>query len=86
MLSFKNQELKGVQSNSEKLLILLKKNKGKLNLWDKSSPQEIEEQTQMSKSAFKKAVGILYKNREINLGQGYIELKKRKVIMIEEKN
>ena len=70
--------LKGVQSNSEKLLILLKKNKGKLNLWDKSSPQEIEEQTQMSKSAFKKAVGILYKNREINLGQGYIELKKEK--------
>ena len=41
---------------------------------NKSSPEEIEGQLNMSKSAFKKAVGILYKSKKITLGRGYIEL------------
>ena len=65
---------KGVQTSSEKILEALKSAKGRLNLWDKSSPEEIEEKLQMSKSSFKKAVGNLYKSKRITLGKGYIEL------------
>jgi len=66
--------LKGIQTNSEKILEAIKSENGHLNLSDKSSPEEIEEQLKMSKSAFKKAVGILYKSKKITLGRGYIEL------------
>jgi uncharacterized protein len=66
--------LKGIQANSEKILEEIKSNNGHLNLSDKSSPEEIEEQLNISKSAFKKAVGILYKSKKITLGKGCIQL------------
>ena len=67
--------LKKHQSNSEKILEkLCASSHGKLSLWDKSSPKDIENSLQMSKSAFKKSVGILFKNKKIHLGEGYISL------------
>lgn len=66
--------LKGVQNNSEKILEALKKADGHLDLWDKSSPEEIERELKMSKSSFKKAVGTLLKSKKIVLGDGFIKL------------
>lgn len=45
----------------------LKANGGKIPLGDKSSPEEIYDRFQISKSAFKKAIGGLYKERAITI-------------------
>ena len=66
--------IKGIQTNSEKILEALRAEGGRLDLWDKSSPEDIEKRLHMSKSSFKKTIGTLYKNRQITLGQGFIEL------------
>ncbi|MBL4586461.1 MAG: GntR family transcriptional regulator [Flavobacteriales bacterium] len=55
----------GIEPNARKVLEVLNKNRGLLKLSDKSSPEEIEEQLQMSKKAFKKAIGNLYKQKLI---------------------
>lgn len=47
---------------------------GKIPLGDKSSPEEIYEHFQISKSAFKKAIGGLYKERTITIGDQEIRL------------
>src|SRR5690625_641197 len=53
--------------NAETILEELKKNDGFLPLHDRSSPEEIEEILQMSKTSFKRAIGNLYKNRQIKI-------------------
>lgn len=63
-----------IEPNAEKLLSILKMNKGKLNLTDKSDPELIKSFLQMSKKNFKKALGTLYKQRLVNLHDNYIEL------------
>ena len=47
--------------------IILKKLEplGELNLSDKSNPDDIMQQLQLSKKAFKKALGVLYKERKV---------------------
>ncbi len=50
------------------VLAALDANGGALPLHDKSPPTEIKRRLNMSKKAFKKAVGRLYKNRLIELG------------------
>ena len=45
----------------------LTKAQGVLHLSDKSSPQEIKKQLQMSKKNFKKALGYLYKQKRIKI-------------------
>jgi predicted RNA-binding protein (virulence factor B family) len=45
----------------------LKKNKGFLNLSDNSSPEEIQARMKMSKKVFKKAIGILYRQKKIRI-------------------
>jgi len=54
----------------EKLL----KEDGFLPLHDKSAPEEIKRQLQLSKKAFKKGVGVLYKNRKITIQEDGIHL------------
>lgn len=49
---------------------------GEINLGDKSSPEEIYNRFQVSKSAFKKAIGGLYKERLITLSDHQIKLVK----------
>ena len=66
--------LTAVKNNSDLLLDALNAAGGKLNLWDKSSPEEIKETLSMSKKAFKAAVGVLYKKRLIKINDGSIEL------------
>ncbi|TKC10724.1 RNA-binding protein [Pedobacter polaris] len=52
----------------------LKDNGGKISLGDKSTPDEIYERFQISKSAFKKAVGGLYKERRITVTDDEIKI------------
>ncbi|WP_117885068.1 CvfB family protein [Aureibaculum luteum] len=63
-------------ANSNLILTALSKNDGLLPLTDKSSPEEIYSSLGMSKKAFKKAIGFLYKNRAITLEDSGIKLLK----------
>ncbi len=68
----------GVQAidlNGQKIIKLLKNNDGFIALHDKSSPEEIVQKTKMSKKAFKKAIGGLYKEKLIEIKENGIELK-----------
>jgi predicted RNA-binding protein (virulence factor B family) len=57
-----------------KILNVLKEKNGFLALHDNSSPEEIKMALQISKKAFKKAVGTLYKERLITLSDKGIKL------------
>lgn len=56
-----------VEPNAQRILDALKANKGFLPLTDHSDPQTIHEALEMSKKTFKKAIGVLYKERKIVL-------------------
>ncbi|OSY88413.1 DNA-binding protein [Tenacibaculum holothuriorum] len=64
-----------IDEDVDKVLSKLKE-KGYLLLTDKSSPESIKFHLQMSKKAFKKAVGNLYKSKRIELEKDRIVLKK----------
>lgn len=55
----------GIEPNSKIILEVLNNNRGVLKLSDKSSPEDIERELNMSKKAFKKAIGGLYKKKLI---------------------
>lgn len=59
-----------------RILNLLKQNNGFLPLHDGSSPEEIKSKLQISKKAFKKAVGALYRERLVKLTEKGVELVK----------
>lgn len=63
-----------IDVNSEVILKQLLSNKGILYLTDKSSPEVIKKELQMSKKNFKKAVGNLYKLKRIRITDTAIEL------------
>ncbi|MDF2675062.1 MAG: hypothetical protein K0R09_3331, partial [Clostridiales bacterium] len=52
----------------------LQEKNGFLPLTDKSSPQLIEETLEMSKGSFKKGIGMLYKQRKIEITDEGIKL------------
>ncbi|MEP7171553.1 MAG: RNA-binding protein, partial [Bacteroidota bacterium] len=56
------------------LLQQLKNHKGFLPLGDKSSPEEIYQQLKISKKAFKKTIGGLFKEKLISLSDFEIRL------------
>lgn len=62
-----------IDSDTENLLNKLEE-KGFLLLTDKSSPESIKFRLQMSKKAFKRAVGSLYKLKQIRILEDRIEL------------
>jgi uncharacterized protein len=59
-----------------KILKLLKEKNGFLPLNDDSSPEEIKSALQISKKAFKKAIGALYKEQLVKLTPKGVELRK----------
>lgn len=66
-----------IDKDVDKVLEKLKNSRdGYLLLTDKSSPESIKFQLQMSKKAFKKAVGNLFRNKLIVLKEDRIELVK----------
>ena len=63
-----------ILDTKEVLIKLLEENKGVLALGDKSSPEDIYEQLKISKKAFKKTTGALYKERQIMISDYEIRL------------
>jgi uncharacterized protein len=64
-LSFQKSGFKNVLDSTDVVLEEVIKNKGFLNLHDKSTPEEISIRLSMSKATFKKAIGILYRHKKI---------------------
>ncbi len=64
-LSIKKKAYKQIKDDTAIILELIDENDGELKLNDKSSPDDIRDQTNMSKNAFKRAVGSLLKAKQI---------------------
>ncbi|MDG1841415.1 MAG: S1-like domain-containing RNA-binding protein [Crocinitomicaceae bacterium] len=62
--------------NANRILDKLNQNEGFIGINDKSSPHEIYDEFGISKKAFKKAAGALYKNRDISIEAKGIRLNK----------
>ena len=58
---------RNIEPNADQIMKALQDNDGFLSLTDKSSPEAIKNELQMSKKNFKKAVGTLYKQRHIEI-------------------
>lgn len=70
-LSLRDRAYIQMGEDADKIVEKLKENQGHLSLNDKSSPQLIQDQLGMSKSAFKRAVGRLLREDMIEfVGQG----------------
>ena len=61
-------------ANTETIYSALQNNDGFLPITDKSSPDEIYSRFGISKKAFKKAIGVLYKERKISIESEGIKL------------
>lgn len=62
----------GMQSDRDKVLEKLEQSGGQLELGDKSDAEKISEKLNMSKKSFKRAIGILYKERKIQISDNEI--------------
>ncbi|MCB0462876.1 MAG: S1-like domain-containing RNA-binding protein [Flavobacteriaceae bacterium] len=69
---------RNIEPNAQRILDELEDNSGFLPLTDKSDPETIKSNLQMSKKSFKKAVGSLYKQRSIEIREDGIYLTKTK--------
>ena len=65
---------KEIEGDAKKIMDMLKENNGKLLVCDKSSPEKIKAVLDMSKSAFKRAVGRLMKEGAIKTTDSSIEM------------
>lgn len=61
---------KSIEPNAQKVYDILKENQGFLPFHDKSDPKAIYTTFKMSKKAFKKAIGSLYKDKQIEILKG----------------
>lgn len=71
----------GIDNASNKafdLVEYLEKNGNFLSLTDSSSPEEISKLLGISKKTFKKAIGMLYRSRQINIEENGIRLISKK--------
>lgn len=76
-LSLRKRAHLEIDNDSDKILDYLYDNGGMVELSDKSSPDKIYSYFAMSKSAFKRAIGRLYKNKDIVIYNNRIELNER---------
>ncbi len=67
---------KSVFSTSDKILEHLRASDGKSGFNDKSAPEDIKREFQVSKKVFKQAIGNLYRMRRIVITKNGIELVK----------
>lgn len=65
---------KMLEPTAQMIFEKLQENSGFLPLHDKSSPEIIKSELQLSKKSFKKAIGILYKERKITIEADGIRL------------
>lgn len=73
-VSLQKQGYANIEPNAAKILAAIESGGGYLPLHDKSDPITIQNQLNMSKKTFKKAVGALYKKRLIKLEKKGISL------------
>ncbi|WP_298419953.1 S1-like domain-containing RNA-binding protein [uncultured Kordia sp.] len=73
-LSLQHIGYKNIEPSAQVVLDALQQNKGTLPLHDKSDPEEIKRRLGMSKKSFKKAIGSLYKQKQIAIKENGIEL------------
>lgn len=66
-----------VEDARRTLLEVLEAAGGRLELGDRSEPDEVRGSVGLSKKAFKRAVGVLYRERRIRKGDSWIELAER---------
>lgn len=64
-----------MDEDAEKILAVIEEFDGVLPFNDKASPEVIEREFSMSKAAFKRAVGKLYKERKIEIGEKSIRIR-----------
>lgn len=74
-LTLREKAYKQIDADADLILELLEDNGGVLELGDKSNPEIIKDLIGLSKKAYKRAVGHLYKNRLINIYDTKIELR-----------
>ena len=67
------QGIRNLMESRDVIINYLESVGGKSPLGDKSDPQDIREALNMSKQTFKNAIGILYKERKINISKDGIE-------------
>ncbi len=75
-VSLERISYKNIEPNAQKIINLLEKNNGQIELNDKSDPNLIKSTLGISKKAFKKSIGSLYKKRLIVIEKKGIRLKK----------
>lgn len=75
-VSLRAQGFRNVIESDIEIILNKLKEKGFLLLTDKSSPESIKFHLKMSKKAFKRAIGTLYKEKQIILKEDRIELVK----------
>ena len=74
-VSLQRPGYRSIEPNAQLILDKLKQNDGYLNLTDKSSPEAIHSQLGISKKSFKRAAGMLYKQRKIEIKDNGLYLK-----------
>jgi predicted RNA-binding protein (virulence factor B family) len=75
-VSLQKGGVESIEPNAEKILDELRASRGFLRLTDDSHPEDIKTVLKMSKKAFKKAIGTLYKQRLIEIKEDGIYLVK----------
>ncbi|WP_046759033.1 CvfB family protein [Kordia jejudonensis] len=73
-LSLQHIGYKNIEPSAQIVLDALQQHKGSLPLHDKSDPEDIKRRLGMSKKSFKKAIGSLYKQKQIVITEDGIEL------------
>ena len=77
-VSLQRHDAKQRQTLAEQIIEDLEAHGGISSLTDKSSPQDIQTRFNVSKGAYKKALGQLYKNKKILISATHITLEKAK--------
>lgn len=73
-VSLQIQGYQNIEPNAEKILNELRANRGFIRLNDNSHPEDIKTVLKMSKKTFKKAIGALYKEKQIEIKEDGIYL------------
>ena len=63
-----------IENTADMILSAINENDGLLLLTDKSTPEEISATLGISKKAFKRGLGYLYKKKKVKLFDGYVKL------------
>lgn len=73
--SLREAKAKAMESDGDKILMFLQDNNGRMPYCDTSSPELIKGRFRISKAAFKRALGHLYKQGLIEMQDGWTYLK-----------